>query len=64
MIVDRLLSVVQDVARRRGTAVLLVEQQVGRALSVSDRWYLLRRGSVVAEGRSDDAGELWESYVG
>ena len=64
LVVERLLAVVQDVARREGTAVLLVEQQVSRALAVADRWYLLRRGSIVAEGRSDEAGELWESYVG
>jgi branched-chain amino acid transport system ATP-binding protein len=54
MVVDRLLAAIQDAVRARGIGVLLVEQQVRRALQVADRWYLMRRGTVVASGTAAD----------
>src|SRR5258708_746770 len=50
MIVERLLIAIRESARTRGTAVLLVEQQVRQALLVADRGYVLQRGEVVLEG--------------
>jgi branched-chain amino acid transport system ATP-binding protein len=44
--------------------VLLVEQQARQALSVADRWYLLNKGTVVAEGSADgDPARLEAVYV-
>ena len=63
IVVDRLFDAVIAAARESGTAVLLVEQQARRALRVADRWYLLRRGVLAAEGDASNAAELWESYV-
>jgi branched-chain amino acid transport system ATP-binding protein len=63
LVVDRLLDAVTAAAHEAGTAVLLVEQQARRALRVADRWYLLRRGVVAAEGDAGNSDELWESYV-
>jgi branched-chain amino acid transport system ATP-binding protein len=63
LVVDRLFDAVTVAARENGTAVLLVEQQARRALRVADRWYLLRRGVLIAEGNADNSDELWESYV-
>jgi len=37
--------------RDRGTAVLLVEQNVRQALAIADYSYVLERGSIVAQGR-------------
>jgi branched-chain amino acid transport system ATP-binding protein len=54
IIVQRLLSVIRDVANA-GAGVLLVEQHARQALAVADRAYVLRRGSVVWEGTSDEA---------
>jgi len=54
MVVDRLLAAIQDAVRDRGIGVLLVEQQARRALQVADRWYLMRRGTVVASGVAAD----------
>ena len=48
-IVDRLFEVI-EVLHREGTAVLLVEQNVGRALAVASRAYVLAEGRVVSEG--------------
>jgi branched-chain amino acid transport system ATP-binding protein len=50
-----------------GKTVLVIEQQAKRALSIADRGYVLRTGSIVAEGTgaallADD--DLFQSYVG
>jgi branched-chain amino acid transport system ATP-binding protein len=42
--VERLLRAVREAATERGTAVLIVEQHVRKALRYSDRVYVLRRG--------------------
>jgi branched-chain amino acid transport system ATP-binding protein len=49
-VLDRVRAIVA-----RGTAVLLAEQNVSKALEVADRAYVLQVGSVVREG---DAAEL------
>ncbi|MFC9557503.1 ABC transporter ATP-binding protein [Rhodococcus sp. NPDC056960] len=54
MLVERLLQALRKETERTGLAVLLVEQQTRRALAQTDRWYLLRSGSLVAEGKSSD----------
>ncbi len=41
--------------KQAGTTILLVEQNVERALSISDRAYILDQGQIVHQG---DAGEL------
>jgi len=58
LVVDRLLRAIREAADE-GLGVLLVEQQVGRALEVADRVYVLRRGRVVAEGLSSDMAKDW-----
>jgi branched-chain amino acid transport system ATP-binding protein len=63
LIVDRLFDALIATAREDGAAVLLVEQQARRALRVADRWYLLSRGVLAAQGDASDSDALWESYV-
>ena len=63
LVVDRLLAAIRSAADRTGVAVLLVEQQARRALSVADRWYLLHNGTVTAHSESADAGQLEAAYV-
>ena len=52
MVVDELFDVMRHV-KAQGQAILLVEQNVSRALTLCDRFYALERGAVVAEGRAD-----------
>jgi branched-chain amino acid transport system ATP-binding protein len=65
IVVKSLLAALRSAATETGTAVLMVEQQVHRALSVADRWYLLRHGSLVGSGTSDatTATKLAAAYL-
>jgi branched-chain amino acid transport system ATP-binding protein len=49
VVVDEVFEVVANVAAS-GMGVLLVEQNVVRALEISDRAYLLSEGRIVMEG--------------
>jgi branched-chain amino acid transport system ATP-binding protein len=49
VLVDEVLGVIARM-RNAGTAVLLVEQMVERALEVADRGYVLQNGRIIGEG--------------
>jgi branched-chain amino acid transport system ATP-binding protein len=53
VLVDRVLVVVQRL-REGGTAVLLVEQLIEKALLLADRVYALARGSIVLEAKTGE----------
>ena len=56
-----------DHLRAQGRTVLVVEQQAQRVLGVADRGYVLRTGSIVAEGRGADLADrsdLFDTYIG
>jgi branched-chain amino acid transport system ATP-binding protein len=66
VLVDRVLAAVA-VLRASGTAVLLVEQLIEKALAVVDRVYALARGSIVLEARASEAdlpNRLERAYFG
>lgn len=52
LITDQLFDIIRQVARG-GTTILLVEQNAARALSASQKAYLLASGRIVAEGKSE-----------
>jgi branched-chain amino acid transport system ATP-binding protein len=52
VLVDRVLSVVARLSQQ-GTAVLLVEQLIGKALAVAHRVYALSQGQIVLEAAAD-----------
>jgi branched-chain amino acid transport system ATP-binding protein len=54
VLVDRVLVVVRRL-REGGTAVLLVEQLIEKALALADRVYALARGSIVLEAQTSEA---------
>lgn len=53
-VVTRLLQAVRDTATERGTAVLLVEQHVRKALKYADYVYVLQRGRIVLSGNGQE----------
>jgi branched-chain amino acid transport system ATP-binding protein len=66
MLVDRVLAAAARL-RESGTAVLLVEQLIEKALAVADRVYALARGSIVLEARTDEPdlpSRLEHAYFG
>lgn len=67
IIVDRLLSLLKDAASR-GSAIVLVEQQVPHALAVANRIYVMKKGSIVHEGKVESVSEatslINEAYLG
>ncbi|MFC3338867.1 ABC transporter ATP-binding protein [Paracandidimonas soli] len=56
IIVDDLFRLMGEI-KQRGQSILLVEQNVPRALKLCDRFYAMERGQVVLEGRAGDAGD-------
>jgi branched-chain amino acid transport system ATP-binding protein len=54
LVVRRLLEAVRAAASERGTAVLLVEQHVRKALLYADRVYVMRRGRIELHGTADE----------
>jgi len=53
--------------REEGTTILLVEQNVHRALELADRAYVLANGRVESEGRAGDllrSAEIERAYLG
>ena len=64
-IVDEIFGYLHDLASR-GTALLLVEQYVSRALALADYVYILDRGSVTFAGEPGEISEetILNSYLG
>ena len=53
VLVDRVLSVARKMAER-GTAILLVEQLIEKALALADRVYGLARGRIVLQAATSE----------
>ncbi|MBV8391607.1 MAG: ABC transporter ATP-binding protein [Alphaproteobacteria bacterium] len=66
VLVDRVLAAAAQL-RAAGTAILLVEQLIEKAVATVDRVYALARGSIVLEANAkepDLAGRLERAYFG
>jgi len=66
MMVDELLAIVRRIADA-GTTVLMVEQNVKKALAVADRGYVIERGTLVASGPARllaRSNVIREAYLG
>ena len=67
MLTKELFDVIQRVNKEVGTTILLVEQNVFKALSVATHAYVLERGDIVMEGTGQellDNKELKTAYLG
>lgn len=66
VLVDRVLSVLTQL-RAGGTAILLVEQLIEKALAVADRVYAMSQGRIVLAAMANEAGlqhRLESAYFG
>ena len=67
LMVERVFTIVETLARRQGLTVVLVEQNVTEALEVADRAYVLDHGHIVRGGIASvlrDDREIQETYMG
>lgn len=55
-VIERVGTALRRERERFGTTMLLVEQNVGFALAVADRYAVLKRGTIVVEGATSDPG--------
>jgi branched-chain amino acid transport system ATP-binding protein len=66
LLVSEIISILLEL-KRRGTTILLAEQNVAAALSVADYGYALENGRVVYEGNVEDlrrSEEVRKAYLG
>ena len=64
---ERVFETVKSLVTRESLTVLLVEQNVGEALDISDRAYILDHGSIVKGGSAQqlkDDPQIQETYMG
>jgi len=62
MVVDQVFETLSQI-RAAGTALLIVEQQVGHALELCDRAAVLEHGLITWQGPTDEAGAVLESRL-
>ena len=62
MVVDQVFETLSKI-RAAGTALLIVEQQVGHALELCDRAAVLEHGLISWQGPTADAGAVLESRL-
>ena len=53
-IVDEILQVASTLVREKGISVILVEQDITKALSCADRGYVVENGRISLEGTSTE----------
>jgi branched-chain amino acid transport system ATP-binding protein len=66
LVVSEVFNAVKEL-REMGTTILLVEQDIKRALQMADRTYLLENGKIVMEGTRDrfmQNGYIRKAYLG
>ncbi|MCD2182671.1 ABC transporter ATP-binding protein [Rhizobium sp. GN54] len=65
-IVERIFEMIETL-KKSGLTILLVEQNVNQALSVADRAYVMRLGTIVASGTAEEirsTSDLSAHYLG
>ncbi len=66
ILVDQIFSIIKDL-HKNGTTILLVEQNAGKALEISDRAYVLESGRIVLSGTGKElasSSEIKKAYLG
>ena len=65
--VETVFEVIEDVNRRAGVAMLLVEQNANMALSIASRGYVLQTGEIVLQGSAEQLKnnpQMQKAYLG
>lgn len=66
LLVDQVFEIIKGY-HQSGTTILLVEQNAGKSLAISDRAYVLETGSIVLSGKGKDllnSDQIKKAYLG
>ncbi len=66
LLVDQVFDIIRDI-NKDGTTILLVEQNAGKSLAISDRAYVLENGKIVLSGTGKELSEsemVKKAYLG
>lgn len=66
LLVDQVFEIIQQF-HRNGTTVLLVEQNAGKSLAISDRAYVLENGQIALSGTGEEllqSDKVKKAYLG
>jgi branched-chain amino acid transport system ATP-binding protein len=66
LLVDQVFEIIKEI-NKDGTTVLLVEQNAGKSLAISDRAYVLENGAIVLSGTGKELSEsemVKKAYLG
>ena len=66
LLVDQVFEIIKDI-NKDGTTILLVEQNAGKSLAISDRAYVLENGSIVLSGTGKELAaseQVQKAYLG
>ena len=66
LLVDQVFEIIKDI-NRDGTTVLLVEQNAGKSLAISDRAYVMENGRIVLSGTGAELAaseQVRKAYLG
>ncbi|MBO5909418.1 MAG: ABC transporter ATP-binding protein [Clostridia bacterium] len=66
ILVDQVFEIIKDI-NRDGTTILLVEQNAGKSLAISDRAYVLETGDIVLSGTGAElaaSDQVKKAYLG
>ncbi len=66
LLVDQVFEIIKDI-NRDGTTILLVEQNAGKSLAISDRAYVMETGSIVLSGTGAELAaseKVRKAYLG
>jgi len=66
LLVDQVFEIIKDI-NKEGTTILLVEQNAGKSLAISDRAYVLENGNIVLSGTGAELAsseKVRKAYLG
>ena len=67
LLVDEVFDIIVNTFNKKGTTVLLVEQNAGKSLAISNRAYVLENGVIVLSGTGKElmeSEEVKKAYLG
>ena len=66
-IVDNIFSIAKEVAQESGLTIILVEQDVRKALRIANRGYVIENGQITVSGTAEELlnnDEVKKAYLG